>query len=41
MGSKYLLVCKKHPSDNKKNSFSVFTNFMLSGDGLKLRNWGI
>lgn len=38
-GSKCLLICKKHPTDVKKNSFVVFTDFMLSDDGLKIRNW--
>lgn len=40
IGTKCLLVCKKHPSNAKKDSFGVFTDFMLSDEGLKLRNWG-
>lgn len=38
--SKCLLVCKKHSSNAKKDSFAIFTDFMLSDEGLKLRNWG-
>lgn len=40
IGSRCLLVCKKHPTDVKKDSFVVFTDFMLSDKGLKLRNRG-
>lgn len=40
MGTRCLLVCKKHSTDIKKDSFTVFTDFMLSDEELKLRNWG-
>lgn len=40
VGSRCLLVCKKNSSDVKKGSFAVFTDFMLSEEGLKIRNWG-
>lgn len=40
IGDKCLLVCKKHPMNVKKDSFVIFTDFMLSEEGLKMRNWG-
>lgn len=40
IGTRCLLVCKKHSTDIKKDSFAVFTDFMLSDEGLRLRNWG-
>lgn len=37
IGSKIILVCIEF--SNRKSEFKVFTNFMLSDDGLKIRNW--
>lgn len=37
IGSKIILVCIEF--SNRKSEFNVFTNFMLSDDGLKIRNW--
>ena len=37
IGSKIILVCIKF--SNRKSEIKVLTNFMLSDDGLKIRNW--
>ena len=37
IGSKIILVCIEF--SNRKSEFKVFTNFMVSNDGLKIRNW--